>query len=184
MTADSFYRRHKAEIWLSLAFALSSAALYGLQVLVFQSPRDSAFYFLQDLSFVPIQTILVTVVLSELLTGQEKRSAVNRMNIAVGIFFSEMGTELTKLCGAFDREPEKLAEQLLVTGHWSARDFAQARKDVLGRKLEIRASDSDLRVLQGFLSEKRPILLAPLENPNLLEHAELTDMLWAVSHLS
>src|SRR5262249_55930524 len=37
--------------------------------------------------------------------------------------------------------------------------------------------------LRDFLVGKREFLLTLMENPNLLEHEEFTDLLWAVFHL-
>ncbi len=42
----------------------------------------------------------------------------------------------------------------------------------------------DLCLVKDFLVQKRVFLLALLENPNLLEHDRMTDMLWAIFHLS
>jgi hypothetical protein len=42
----------------------------------------------------------------------------------------------------------------------------------------------DLKGLQAFLISKREFLLGLLENPNLLEHDEFTELLWAVFHLA
>ena len=41
----------------------------------------------------------------------------------------------------------------------------------------------DLSALKRFLRVKRGFMLGLLENPNLLEHNEFTDLLWAVFHL-
>ena len=38
--------------------------------------------------------------------------------------------------------------------------------------------------MKNFLVEKRNFMLGLMENPNLLEHDDFTDLLWAVFHLT
>jgi hypothetical protein len=45
------------------------------------------------------------------------------------------------------------------------------------------SSEGDLEALKDFLRAKRGFMLGLLGNPNLLEHDEFTDLLWAVFHL-
>ena len=45
-------------------------------------------------------------------------------------------------------------------------------------------SQLDLKDMREFLIKRRDFLLALLGNPNLLEHDNFTDLLWAVFHLT
>ncbi len=40
-----------------------SAVCYTLQIRIFHKPHDTFFYLLQDLAFVPIQVLLVTIII-------------------------------------------------------------------------------------------------------------------------
>jgi hypothetical protein len=50
--------------------------------------------------------------------------------------------------------------------------------------LKIKSQECDLNVLKEFLLDKRSFMLGLLENPNLLEHDQFTDLLWAVFHFT
>jgi hypothetical protein len=53
-----------------------------------------------------------------------------------------------------------------------------------GHESAIDAGRGDLALVKVTLEQQRDFLLRLLENPNLLEHETLTEMLWAVFHLA
>jgi hypothetical protein len=52
------------------------------------------------------------------------------------------------------------------------------------REFKIDIHKGNLEQMRSFLIGKRSFLLRLLENPNLLEHDEFTELLWAVFHLA
>ena len=52
------------------------------------------------------------------------------------------------------------------------------------RDFTIDIHKGNLEELRSFIIGKRSFLLRLLENPNLLEHDEFTELLWAVFHLA
>jgi hypothetical protein len=139
---------------------------------------------LQDLAFVPIQVLLVTLVLNELLRGRDKRAMMNKMNMVIGVFFSEVGDALLRSFLSLDPQRETLRKELVLTGDWSGRELAAARKRVRGHDCQIEMHKGNLENLKDFLTGERHFLLHLLENPNLLEHESFTNLLWAVFHLT
>ena len=51
-----------------------SAILFAIQMIIFRSPRDTAFYLFQDMAFLPLEVALVTIVLGKAISDREKRS--------------------------------------------------------------------------------------------------------------
>lgn len=160
-----------------------SAALYYVHYLLFDNPEHIFIFLVSDIAFVPIEVLLVTLVLDGVLRRHEKQATVQKLNMVVGAFFTDVGTESLQLLGAFDRERLELGEALRPTIEWKPGDFAAARKiaDTAGESIDARLSD--LPGLYAYLHGRREFLLRLLENPNLLEHDGFTDMLWAVTHL-
>ena len=56
-------KKVKSGFPIILLLVVLSLVLYMLQLYVFHSPRDTAFYVLQDIAFLPLQVALVTVML-------------------------------------------------------------------------------------------------------------------------
>ena len=100
-----------------------SGVLYCLQIVLFRSPRDTCFYLLQDLAFVPLQVLLVTLVLNKLLVDRERSVMLKKLNMAIGLFFSEVGSTLLKNCTEFDAKFHSIEEGFNVCGDFTGDAF-------------------------------------------------------------
>jgi hypothetical protein len=172
------------QIVLGISLFAASIALYIAQIAIFHDQRNTFFYLIQDLAFIPIQVLLVTLILNQLLNVREKLSMLNKLNMVIGTFFSEAGTPLLRSFSEFDAGRDRLRDELLVSGAWSDRDFAAAAARARSYNYQIRYTQGDFAELRTLLLGKRAFLLGLLENPNLLEHETFTEMLWAVFHLT
>jgi len=169
---------------LATALFAASALTYSAQVLIFKNPHEVYFLLFQDLAFLPIHVLVVTMILDQLLHVREKRAIINKMNMVIGVFFSEVGTHLLKSISGFDQNIEKIRNSLLVTGEWTDERFSSTIKNVHQYNYHINYAKNEVVALKTFLNMKRNFLLRVLENPNLLEHETFTDLLWAVFHLT
>lgn len=161
-----------------------SGVVYCLQIVVFKNPRDTFFYLFQDLAFVPLQVLLVTLVLNKLLADRERNVMLKKLNMAIGLFFSEVGVSLLKTFTEFDARFPTIEEGFKVGGDFSGDDFEAMVRRISAYECKIEGRGADFTELKGFLLEKRGFLLTLLENPNLLEHESFTELLWAVFHLT
>jgi len=161
-----------------------STVVYYIQVLVFDNVRDTLFYLLQDLAFVPVQILLVTLLLNQLLSMREKRLMLKKMNMVIGVFFSEVGLELVTSCLEFDHHGNKLKKELIINTDWTEQQFRKAHKMAIQHDYKIDSQTGDLAIMREYLLQKRQFLLGLLANPNLLEHDSFTELLWAVFHLA
>jgi len=161
-----------------------SAGLYFLQIAIFHRGDDTGFYLLQDLAFLPVQVLLVTLVIDRLLNRREKRAILDKMNMVIGAFYAEVATALLKRLISFDANASAIGAGLLVQGDWSPRRFADATDLTRRHAAKIEVPGDGLEELRRFLLARRDFLLRLLENPNLLEHDTFTDTLWAVFHLT
>lgn len=169
---------------LIVTLLAGSGAVYCLQIALFGTPRDTFFYLLQDLAFVPLQVLLVTLVLNKLLADRERRVMLKKLNMAIGLFFSEAGITLLKTCSEFDAKFPTIEECFKVRGDFSRDDFAAMVRRVSAYECQIEGRGADFSQLRNYLLAKRGFLLTLLENPNLLEHEAFTELLWAVFHLT
>ncbi|MHB9130606.1 MAG: hypothetical protein ACYDBB_05875 [Armatimonadota bacterium] len=169
---------------LGFLLTLVSASLYLLQVLLFHRSQETAFYLLQDLAFLPIQVLLVTIVLNEAISRREKSERLKKMNMVIGAFFSEIGNALLRQLSAFDQRAEEMRPHLIVTTEWQDAEYAAAQQYLKVHPFTMSATTGNLVRLKSLLLDHRDMLLRLLENPNLLEHETFTELLWAVNHLT
>jgi len=177
-------KRFKWHITFGVALVAVSALTYGLQLLVFGRTTDTFFYMLQDFAFVPVQVLLVTLVINEMLQLREKSALRHKMNMVIGAFFSEVGSDLLRRFLAMDNNSDEMRIAARVEPDWSGRDFADAQRRAAAHDYSINCCCDMLLSLREFLISARPRIMAFLANPNLLEHETFTDTLWAVSHLT
>src|SRR5512141_1875890 len=119
-------KRVKWQIVLGVVLIAASVILFAIQIRIFHSPRDTFFYLVQDLAFIPVQVLLVTLILNQLLNVREKLAMLNKLNMVIGTFFSEVGSPLIRAIAAFDPQRDRLKDDLLVNTGWSDRHFASA----------------------------------------------------------
>lgn len=171
-------------ILITLILILLSVFSYSLQIFLFHHESDTYFYFLQDLSFVPIQVLIVTFVIDRLLKRQQRISLMKRVYVAIGIFYNELGNELLKYFFELTPDKEELKNKLDVSAHWNPKDFNKAEKWINTNPVSIDVSPENISILKQFLDSKRLFILNLLENSNLSEHDSFTDTLLGVCHLS
>jgi len=184
MQSKEQMKRFNWQIILSLALIMLSAILYFIHYLIFRDARHIFIYLLGDIAFIPVEVLLVTLVIHQLLNAREKRAMLKKLNMVVGAFFSEVGTGLLKTFSYLDEDIAGLQSLLIVNKDWKQKDFLKLKNKVKSRELNINIKKTDLDSMRNFLISKREFLLGLLENPNLLEHETFTELLWAVFHLT
>ena len=167
-------------VWLLLVVSLF---LYLAQHLIFRRANEIGFSFMSNVAFLPVYVLFVTLMFERVLKEREREAMMRKMNMVIGVFFSEVGSQLLRDFLEFFTEREELCKRLRPTVHWQDADFEGARQFLRGQDVTLDSRVGDLDKLKGFLAEKKGIMLTLLENPNLLEHAAFTDQLWAVFHL-
>jgi hypothetical protein len=171
-------------VLFGLLLILLSVFFYALHYLIFRDKHHIFVYLLSDIAFVFIEVLLVTLIIHNLLNEREKRAMLKKLNMVIGAFFSETGTSLLKYFTEFDSNAGKLSKLLIVDKDWSPEHFTQMQLVLQKHEHAIDSRIGNLEVLQNFIVDKRAFLLRLLENPNLLEHEEFTELLWAVFHLA
>lgn len=177
------FNLYKRSDILVLLMLVSSAILYGLDFILFGHARDIGSSFLGNLAFLPIYVLFVTLMIERVLKERDKEALRQKMNMVIGVFFSEVGTVLLRDGFAFLVEKDLLAQRVRVAPSWGEREFRELASFINNSQMQMDSTLCDLGDLKAFLVSRRSFLLGLLENPNLLEHDGFTDLLWAVFHL-
>jgi hypothetical protein len=177
-------KRGSRQIILGVVLLVLSVSFYILHYAIFRDPHHIFIYLVGDVAFVFVEVLLVTLIIHQLLEEREKRTRLEKLNMVIGAFFSEVGTWLLRELSELDPKKEQVKGKLTVEGEWDERAFG-TRRDWLKRyDYEIEDGEVDWEALKRFLLGKRTFLLRLLENPNILEHESFTELLRAVFHLT
>jgi hypothetical protein len=177
-------KRFNWQIIFGLSLIVLSTLLYLLHYSMFRDSHHIFLYLIGDIAFLPIEVLLVTLIIDRLLNEREKRSLLKKLNMVIGAFFSEVGTDLLKTFSEFSPQNDQIRKDLVENNDWSNKAFSYMNKRVKQYDYPIESQRTNLDDLRDLLLGKRRFLLALLENPNLLEHESFTELLWAVFHLT
>jgi len=172
------------QLLLGLALLALSVAVYVIHYVIFRDLHHIFIYLIGDIAFVFIEVLLVTLIFHQVLTLREKRAILEKLNMVIGAFFSEVGSELLRTFSSLDPQANQIRDGLIVTTETSDQDFSVLSERLAGYDYQVTADRAALKELRDFLVGKRSFLLRLLENPNLLEHESFTNLLWAVFHLT
>ena len=142
---------------LGLAFMAASALLYYIHYLIFHDTHHIFIYLLGDVAYLPLEVFLVVFVLERVLARREKQAVLQKMNMGIGAFFSEIGNYLlADLIKYFDNRDE-ISRNLAVNADWTAEDFKRADAYAYNLKTDLDVRKIDLEELKRFLASKTPL---------------------------
>lgn len=176
-------RRYRELILIAALLVAMSTVIFTVQVELFHKMGDTFFYLFQDLAFLPIQVLLVALIIDRLLSRRDKNRLLHKMNMVIGVFFSELGTELLGQLTVLLANKDALRPHLAVQSGWTAADWRRSLRAAATFDYQVDLVGRDLSALRDLLARRRDLLALLLANPNLMEHERFTDLLWAVSHL-
>lgn len=184
MAKNSNVSESKWIIRLVAVCVILAVICFSLDYLLFQDSQNIIQFLLNETGFVFVSVILVTLVLDRILESRETENRMQKLNMVIGTFFSEIGTELITLIADFDASLPQLSKHLLINNDWEQADFIKAQEIVQQHNAKVSVPEGDLKKLKILLRDNQDFLLGLLQNPNLLENEDFTNLLWALFHTS
>ena len=92
-----------------------SVIFYLFHYLIFGDIHHIFIYLIVDIAFLFIDVMIVTLVLNRLLVFREKQSIMKKLKVLLDTFFSEVGTDLLKICLRFDSDVDDFRKKLLIS---------------------------------------------------------------------
>lgn len=174
----------KKQILFGAALILMSALGYLIHYLLFRDLHHILTYLVGDIAFVFIEVLLVTLIIHKLLEWREMQNRLEKLNSVIGVFFSEIGTELLSYFSDLDANLDTIRNDLLVSSQWTDKEFQEVTRRLNAYAYQVEPVKLDLEKLNLFLLGKRDFLLIMMGNPNLMEHELFTELLRSVFHLA
>lgn len=126
---------------------------------------------------------ILTNIAERLLHRRQRDMHRQRLNMLIGVFFTEAGNELLRILSGFDPDIDGVRKNFTVAAQWTDKEFTLLRKILHNYEHNIDPTLLNLDVLHRFLKEKGDLLIHQLENADLVENETFTELLWAVVHL-
>jgi hypothetical protein len=198
----------RLRIYLAILIAVVIVGVLGLIAIEGFTPLDSVYFIIVTIATVgygdihpvtPAGKILVVLIIltgvgcfvgvvanaiEHVVSERERAQRLRKLNMIIGVFFSEVGTHLIKKLSIHDPDIDHIRSALEVSNNWSDADFTQAHGILRHHEARFDSRSISLNELHGFLAHHKGFMLALLENPQLFEHDTFTNLLHAVFHLS
>ncbi len=172
------------EIILGVVLITLCIIVYLIHFFIFRDPEHIFLYFFGDFAFVFFELLLVTLVIHRLLHYREQKAMRSKLNMLIGAFFSEVGTELLRELSAFDESSFLSSSKLTMPEDWSEREFLNLHQNITCETSPLEIKKYDFEYIKSILNKKKPFLLDLIQNPCLLEDETFTNLVWAIFHLT
>ena len=172
------------KLCLAGALAAASVVLYLVFFALYPDRALISQWFLGSLAFLPVQVLLVTMILDGMLSRRERIARLKKLNIVIGVFYSEVGNDLLTCCLRLDRRAARLKEELAAAASWPPGQLAAAAERYREHQAVVDTRPAAMAELRALLAARREVLTALMANPSVLEHETFTDLLWSVFHLA
>jgi voltage-gated potassium channel len=126
---------------------------------------------------------LLTSAAQWLIERQQHGMHQHRLNMLIGVFFTEAGNRLLHTFTGFDPNIGGVRQDFLVTAHWSAAEFQQLKKRLKAYEYTIDPARLDLEGMHRYLDTRGDLLVRQLENADIIENETYAELLWATVHL-
>lgn len=172
------------KVYTGILLISMSIIFYLIAYFLFKDAHHIIEFLIEDIAFMFIEVLLVTLIIHKVLDDREKQERMEKLNMVIGTFYSEIGTELLSIIAHTDEGITKSQSKFSVTDHSSEKEFHDMCGFLKEHKSKFNLEEIEWNKLKSLLDDKKAFLLRLLENPNLLEHESFTELLWAVFHLA
>lgn len=160
-----------------------SLFLHYVHYLIFQDLHHTLIFLFADIAFIPMEVFFTTLVIDKLLEKREKEHLKDKLSMLIGVFFSELGTDILNTFVHADNDTELIAKEAIVTKEWNRNDFKNLEKLVNEYDYKVDIKKIDLIALEKKLNTQKDLIINLITNPMLIEHEEFSDMLMSILHL-
>jgi hypothetical protein len=180
-------RLRRWQVTIAATLIVLATAVYVARWLLFSSDslhNEMVRYLVDDVAFLFIQVLLVSMLLDGLMQRRTRDQMLKKLNMLIGAFFAECGTDLLGRIARLDARLADIRGDLIPTLKWDAKDYARAKQAFREHRPEMHLTVDDLVALRERLDVEKTYMIGLLGNQALLEHETFTDLLWAVTHVT
>lgn len=87
-------KRLKDNIIIGGGLVLLSLILHFIHVLIFKDVHHTMIFLVADIAFIPMEVFFTSMILERMLERREKEHDKEKLNMLVGVFYAEIGTQL------------------------------------------------------------------------------------------
>lgn len=176
------------KVKFSILMVVLIIIIYGSNYLVLGDAEHIISYIWTHLGFIPVDILLVAFLLDEIIEKKEKETMLEKLDMLMSTFFSEVGNELITQLSSVNKYKTN-TENLKSLKDWDEDDYDNKLAELKEASIDFSADltpeqrEEFLENLRTLLESKRDFIINLINNPNLLEKEEFTGLINAILHL-
>lgn len=176
------------KIKFSIIMVIAIIVIYGSNILILKDPEHVISYIWTHLGFIPVDILIVAFVLDEIISKKEKEAMLEKLDMIMSTFFSELGNDLIGQLSSVNAHKAD-TNYLQSIKNWDDKDYENKLKEIKNQNIPFKADvapeerEEYLTNIRDLLINKREFIIGLLNNPNLLEKEEFSGLLTAILHL-
>ena len=177
-------KQTKDNIIIGAGLVILSLILHYLHVLIFKDAHHTMIFLFADIAFIPMEVFFTSMILERLLERREKEHDKEKLNMLVGVFYAEIGTQL--LAYFVDQDDRvSICKKLRIKDPkiWNENYFKRLQQLNSTYHYEVQLPKIDLHQLKGMLHEGKNLLITLMTTESLHDHETFTEMLMLIMHL-
>lgn len=99
--------------------------------------------------------VVLTNATEMMIVKRESRQHQKKINMVIGVFFSEVGTQLLSFFCDCDKDIDEIRNDLIVKDNWNEIRFKQIHEIITGHNFNMDVTSEDLVDIRQFLMGKR-----------------------------
>lgn len=181
-------KRLSWKVKFSILMIILIIIIYGSNYLVLGDAEHIISYIWTHLGFIPVDILLVAFILDEIIEKKEKEAMLEKLDMLMSTFFSEVGNDLISQLSSANKYKAS-TENLKSIKDWNEDDFDNKLAELKGASIDFQADipqemrEEFLENIRTLLAGKREFIINLINNPNLLEKEEFTELINAILHL-
>lgn len=177
-------KRIKDNIIIGGGLLLLSLILHYIHVLIFKDIHHTMIFLVADIAFIPMEVFFTSMILERMLERREKEHGKEKLNMLVGVFYAEIGTQLL---GYFVEQDDRVSicKKLRIKDPsiWDEDYFKRLQQLNSTYHYEVSLEKVDLIQLKDLLHDGKNLLITLMTTESLHDHETFTEMLMLIMHL-
>lgn len=176
-------KKNKETLYIGLGLLILSLLLHLAHFLTFRDGYATVFYSFLDIAFIPLNVFLTTLVIDKLLEKREKTHFLEKVNMLIGVFYTDLGTTMLSNFVKGDKNISKIVSSKIQTTKWNSACCLQLKEELKNHNFKIDMLSVDITTIRDTLSSNRDLISNLIINENMHEHEGFTEALMSLLHL-
>ena len=151
-------KRLSWKLKFSILMVLLIIIIYGSNYLVLGDAEHIISYVWTHLGFIPVDILLVAFLLDEIIERKEKEAMLEKLDMLMSTFFSEVGNELINQLSTVNKYKAS-TENLKSIKNWEDKDYENKLNELKSSTVDFSAIDMGLEDREEFLENLRTLLV-------------------------